>query len=367
MDKTTDLITSVKAAVPSAYIIAGGPHVSTLKESVFTECPSIDYALQGEGEISLFKLLRGDAPEGIAGLLYRDRTGTLHVNQKRITGNIDTLPFPRYTRFQLPLYTDKSIPLLTSRGCPFKCIYCQQSSLLSKNWRGKSAGHLVEEIRYWREKGYSEFQILDDNFAYDVERLKEIHDLFVKHSISDITLNIVGGIRISGMNREKLLLLKDIGVELISFGIESFSDTVLRFIKKGTTTRKIEQVVRMATEMGFKVRLFFIIGFPYETEESVEDAFTFVMKYPLYQVRFFNLVPYEGTELMNWINEEGHLLYCPSQYMDNFKRYQDIPLFDGKHTMGVTERTRALQKARQIADRVYDNFMQREQQQKKTR
>ena len=154
---------------------------------------------------------------------------------------------------------------------------------------------------------------------------------------------------------------------MISLGIESGSDRILDLMKKRTTVDEIRKGVKLINSHGIDTAGFFIIGFPYETEESVEDAFTFVMKYPLYQVRFFNLVPYEGTELMNWINEEGHLLYCPSQYMDNFKRYQDIPLFDGKHTMGVTERARALQKARQIADRVYDNFMQREQQQKKTR
>ncbi len=357
MDKTADLIKSVKEAVPSAHIIVGAPHVSTVKEAILAEYPYIDYAIIGEGEESLFQLLKGDPPESIAGLLYRDKSGAVHVNQKRITENIDTIPFPQFRKFELDLYTDKSIPLLTSRGCPYKCVFCQQSSLLSKNWRGKSAEYFVEEIQYWIDKGYRTFQILDDNFAYDAERLKQINALFSKNNISNITISIVGGIRVSGMTKEKLLLLKNIGVEFISFGIESISDKVLRFIKKGTNPKQIEKIIRISTEMGFKVRLFFIIGFPYETMESFENTFKLIMKYNIYQVRFFNLVPYQGTALMDWINANGMLLYSPKEYMNDFRKYQDIPLFNAQHTMSIKEREVLLKKARQIAKSVYDKFM----------
>lgn len=358
MDRTTRLIKAVKEAVPSLRIIAGGPHVSTLRESLLEECPYIDYAIIGEGEQSLFELLRGDAPENIPGLIYRDGRGKVHVNQKRITDNIDTLPFPKFGKFELDAYEDKSLPLLTSRGCPYQCIFCQQSSLLSKNWRGKSADCFVEEIAYWIGKGYRTFQILDDNFAYDLTRLKTIEQLFRQRSIPPIALHIVGGVRVSGMTEKKLAILKHIGVEYISFGVESFSDEVLRFIKKGTTTGRIEHVVRRATEMGFKVRLFFIIGFPYETEQSLQDMFAFIERYPIYQARFFNLVPYRETALMNWIDAHGRMLYSYNEYMNNFKTYQDIPLFEAEHTMSVNQRAKALEQARLLAERIHQRFVQ---------
>jgi len=366
MDRTIGLITSAKETVPSLRIVAGGPHVSTLQEALFRECPAIDYAIIGEGETSLFELLRGDPPENIPGLIYRDARGNMRVNQKRITDNVDTLPFPKFEKFELDSYEDKSIPLLTSRGCPYKCIFCQQSSLLSKNWRGKSAEHFVEEIQYWIGRGYRTFQILDDNFAYDLQRLKAIQQLFLKHAISPLTINIVGGVRVSGMTEEKLALLKSIGVEYISFGVESFSDEVLRFIRKGTTTGAIEDVVRLATGMGFKVRLFFIIGFPYETRQSLEEMFSFIQRYPVYQARFFNLVPYQGTALMDWIDAHGRMLYPYREYMNNFKTYQDIPLFEAEHTMSVAERAQALEKARQLAENVHKRFLLSEQAETKT-
>ena len=361
MDKTIDLIKSTKEAVPSLQVIAGGPHVSTLQEALLRECPCIDYGIVGEGEASLFELLRGDPPENIPGLIYRGERGIIRVNQKRITENIDALPFPQFEKCELGSYEDTSIPLLTSRGCPYKCVFCQQSSLLSKNWRGKSAAYIVEEIEYWIGRGYRTFQILDDNFAYDAKRLKAVQQLFLAHAISAITINIVGGVRVSGMTREKLALLKSIGVEYISFGVESFSDEVLGFIRKGTTTGRIEAVVRLATEMGFKVRLFFIIGFPHETPQSLEDMFAFIQRHPVYQARFFNLVPYQGTALMDWIDAHGRMLYPYREYMNNFKTYQDIPLFEAEHTMSVQERAKALERARQVAEDVHTRFLLSEQ------
>lgn len=359
MDKTIVLIKAVRDALPTTVIIVGGPHVSTIKGAIFQNCPFIDFAIIGEGEESTYQLLRGDPPAAIPGLLYRDKDGSVKTNDKRITENIDTIPFPKFTRFELNKYTLKSIPLLSSRGCPFKCSFCQQSSLLSKNWRGKSAEHFIDEIKHWIGKGYSEFLIIDDNFAYDAERLKKIELLLRKNEITGITFNIIGGVRISSMTKERLLLLKRIGVEFISFGVESFSDTVLRFIKKGTNTKQIEKVVRLATEMGFKVRLFFIIGLPYETMDSVENLFNFVLKYPLFQVRFFNLVPYENTALMDWIVENGELLYLPQEYMNNFKKYQDIPIYTAQHTLGIEERKKALQKARSISQIIESRFQKK--------
>jgi radical SAM superfamily enzyme YgiQ (UPF0313 family) len=361
MDRTIRLIEAARAAMPRLCIIAGGPHVSTIPDALLSDCPAIDYAIVGEGEESLLQLLRGDPPEGIAGLVYRDQTGTVRVNPKRITESIDTLPFPRFARFELEAYTDTALPLLTSRGCPYRCVFCQQSSLLSKNWRGKSAAYFVEEIEYWIGRGYRAFQILDDNFAYDAERLRAIRRLFRERALPPLTLNIVGGVRVSGMTREKLALLKSIGVAYISFGVESFSDRVLGFIKKGTSTGRIETVVRQATEMGFKVRLFFIIGFPHETPQSLEELFAFIRRYPVYQARFFNLVPYQGTALMDWIDAHGRMLYPYREYMNNFKTYQDIPLFEAEHTMSVQERSRALEQARQVAEEIHARFLLSEQ------
>ena len=96
------------------------------------------------------------------------------------------------------------------------------------------------------------------------------------------------------------------------------------------------------------VKLFLIIGFPYQTSESLRKTYKLILTYPIYQVRFFNLVPYEKTALMEWIDEYGEMIYPPSVYMNEFKKFQDIPLFKAKNMMTVEERSRELKIAKEI-------------------
>jgi len=136
---------------------------------------------------------------------------------------------------------------------------------------------------------------------------------------------------------------------LISLGIESYSNKVLRFIKKGGTEKKIREAIKHVTDFGFKVRLFFIIGFPYETKKSLKRFYTFILRYPIHQLRFFNLISYEQTELMDWLRINGKLLYLPDEYMNYFAKYRDIPVFEARYTMSPEDRAKELRIARKIA------------------
>ena len=348
INRTRNLIEKIKEVSPAVNIVVGGPHVTTQGIIIFSEFPSVDYAIVGEGEVSFFELISNKPKSEIKGLAYKAEDGSFKINERRITEDIDNIPFPKFEKFELNKYLRRIIPIISSRGCPFKCIFCQQSSLLSKNWRGVSAEYFIECIKYWVEKGYTEIHILDDNFTFNQRRLEKIVELYEKENIKNIKLVLIGGIRISQTTKKTLQLLKRLNIEIIAFGVESFSDKVLKFIKKDTTEKQIEETIKNAIDMGFKVKLFLIIGFPYQTPESLRKTYKLVLTYPIYQVRFFNLVPYENTALMEWLDENGEFIYPSSVYMNEFKKYQYIPLFKAKNTMNVEERTRELKIAKDV-------------------
>ena len=354
INKSIDLINKINENNPETRIVVGGPHVTTKRKEIFNELKTIEFAVVGEGGESFLKLVTGKRKKEIEGLIYTDEEGTLVSNNRRITKDINTIPFPRFMKFELNSYLTRAIPIITSRGCPFKCVFCQQSSLLSKKWRGISAANFIEILKYWEERGHKEIHVLDDNFAFNEKRLERIAELYEKQGLHKIKLTLVGGVRISSATKKNLELFKRIGVDYISFGVESFSDEVLRFIKKGTTVKRIQEAIKNSTDMGFKVRLFFIVGFPYETVESLRKIYKMVLKYPVYQVRFFNLIPYENTEIMDWLEENGKMLTPPKEYMNDFKKYQDIPVFEAEHTMSPEERTYELKIARKFADLIND-------------
>lgn len=352
--KSLDLMRETKKQFPQVSIVAGGPHISTRRDGVLKENDMVDYGIAREGEIPLALLCKGEDMSRIPGLIWRDSSGEVHCNEVEVS-NIEGFPFPRFDKFDLQTrYDQGNISILTSRGCPFRCAFCQQSSLLGKNWRGRKNESVVEEIEYWHKRGFKSIHVLDDNFTFDKKRFFHIVDLLITKNLEGLKFSLIGGIRIQNTDEEILLKLKKIGVKKLSFGIESGSDKILKFIKKGISIADADRIVKMAVDMGFDVRLFFIIGFPYEKMEDVKKSFDFALKHKIREARFFNLVPYEGTAIMDWIKADSNakLLYPYEEYMSNFKHFQRDPLFDSEKGMTLDEKKKALQMADDVVRKI---------------
>ena len=351
--KSFELIRRIKEIHPDMTIVVGGAHVSTRKTAILAQNEAIDFAIEKEGEIPLSLLCKGELPERIPGLMWRGKGGKINSNAPQLA-DISQFPYPKYECFDLlNRYKSGSISIVTSRGCPFKCAFCQQSSLLGKKWRGREAQDVVDEIEYWYNRGFLSIHILDDNFGLDRARFFRIAELLAKKKMNNLKLFLIGGLRIQNMTEDVLVALKKMGVSNLSFGVESGSDKILKFIEKGITVKDVDRVVKIAVDMEFLVRLFFIIGFPYEKMEDVKKTFELALRHRVYEVRFFNLVPYEETKIMSWIEEnDAKLLYPYEEYMSNFKRFQRIPIVAAKEGMTLEEKKEALRMADEVVGQV---------------
>ncbi|WP_135257718.1 radical SAM family heme chaperone HemW [Thermus caldilimi] len=75
------------------------------------------------------------------------------------------------------------------------------------------------------------------------------------------------------LNRERLALLKDLGVNRLSLGVQSFQDPVLRFLGRAHGRKGALKAVEMALEEGFRVSLDLILGLPMqEVEKDLKEA-----------------------------------------------------------------------------------------------
>ncbi|MFA5337141.1 MAG: cobalamin-dependent protein, partial [Candidatus Omnitrophota bacterium] len=171
------LIAKLKKNFPNVAIVIGGPHASTKQAALLKENATIDFVIVKEGEIPLALLCKGEELGNIPGLIWRDKDKIIRSNGlKRL--NINEFPYPLYRNFELSKnYNSGTIGIVTSRGCPFECAFCQQSSLLGKDWRSRTAASVIEEIEHWYNKGIASVHILDDNFGLDKKRIFEIADL----------------------------------------------------------------------------------------------------------------------------------------------------------------------------------------------
>jgi anaerobic magnesium-protoporphyrin IX monomethyl ester cyclase len=346
----------LKHLCPSASIVVGGPHVSTLREAVLEECGAIDYGVVLEGEETLTELCRGTECSKIKGLVHRVANQVVYNGDRPFITNLDELGFPRYEHFELDSYPLKKLFITTSRGCPYRCIYCPVSSAIGKKFRMRSAESVIEEIGFWHQRGYRQLDIQDDNFTLIPERTAAICEGLLKKDLRGLILTCNNGVRADRVTKDLLALMFRSGFKEISFGVEVSNDALLKVIRKGETLAEIERAIGWACEIGFKIQLFFIVGAPTETYADFLKSTELALKYPVYDARFYNLIPFPHTELYDYLMQNHQLTRPYSEYLNSADHYGDEPYFSSPE-FPLAERRKALEYGRKVSRTVMRRFV----------
>jgi radical SAM superfamily enzyme YgiQ (UPF0313 family) len=296
-----NLISDIKKRYNKIKTIAGGPHVTIMKEQVLKECPALDYGVVHEGEETLVELCKSEkGVSNIKGLISRNGEEIFYSGDRDYIKDLDQIPWPRYEKYEMDKYF-KEINIFSSRGCPRRCIFCARP-VISAKFRARSAENVVDEIEYWYKKGYRQFNFEDDNFNLIKDRVLKICDEIERRNLSGMLIRCSNGIRADRADRDILARMYEVGFRYLAIGIDAGNDRMLKVIKKGETMDQIERTIKNACELGYSLKLFFVFGNPSETTEDVLDMAKLSLKYPISEVHFNNIIPYPGTELFNWIN-----------------------------------------------------------------
>lgn len=337
-------------------VIIGGPHVSTLREQAVTECQA-DFGLIMEAEKSLVAFCQGELFESIPGLIYK-KNGKILQNPPRLIDNLDNIPFPRYRDFDLASYTRARIPIISSRGCPYQCTFCPVVTVIGRRYRLRSGKNVFSELSYWYEKGYRDFDFQDDNFTVDKNRIYQICEMIKQVGYDDLFMQCGNGIRADLVTKEMLFKMKEAGFKATAFGVESVTPYVLKNIRKGETIEQIERAVSAALEAEMEVSLFFIVGLPGETLDTFCKSIDFALKYPVTTATFYNLIPFPGTELFEWVRKNDYFLMQPKEYLNTIAHLEFVPVFETPE-FSLKDRKKALIMGSQINIIIKRRDMQR--------
>ncbi len=291
--------------------VVGGPHPSSAPEETFQSMEDVlDFLFMGEAEIGLRKLLDMLNSEqrdfyNVPGLGWKDK-GQIILNDRLFVEDLDTLSMPAWDIIHPETYPESQhgaffkkfpiAPIMLTRGCPYPCTFCGGSLISGKKIRRRSIDNVMDEINLLYNK-YSirEFHVIDDNFTQDASYAKKFLQR-LKDLKLDISWAVPNGVRMNTIDEEMLQLMKETGLYLISLGIESGSDDVLRHMKKGTTTSKIRECVKMIRASGIDIAAFFILGFPGETEKTIKDTIRFSTELDIIRANFSIYLPLPGSE-----------------------------------------------------------------------
>jgi len=280
-----------------------------------------------EGEYTLLELIQGRPLPEIKGLIWRDGEDIVVNPPREPLLDLDSLPFPDYEMFKLENYGIKRIPLNTARGCPHLCTYCAVDLVIGRRFRARSAQNVVDEIEFWYKKGYRNFGFNDSTFTENMKRAAEIANELIKRKIQ-IEWDLRTGIRVDRVNKDLLCTLRKAGCTFIAFGIESIDKDVLEMMRKGISYNMVERAMHDAKECGLEVGGFFMIGAPGDTYEKFRKSYSFADQDIFDEVRFYNIEPYPGTDLYNWVRENGRLFAEPEEYLNSRTRWDEEPIFE---------------------------------------
>ncbi len=310
----------IKSVNPNIKIILKGALFFNPEKFLFDELnlEAVDILIGGETEFIILPLLNAlfDSPEklkDIEGICYKVNNNWEINNITHFEENLDGLPFPDRSSMRNELYinpaTNKPMATIaTSRGCPSSCIYCVSPLISGRKVRFRSPQNVFEEIKECVEKyNIADFFFKSDTFTIDKKWVIELCDFIINSDLKN-KINWVANSRVNTIDEDILQKMKEAGCSLIALGIESGSDDSLLKMKKGTTVEQNIKAVNIIKKYDIKIFGFYLIGFPWETKEHLEDTKKLMFRLDTDFVELSVATPFKGSKLYEMIyghNEDG--------------------------------------------------------------
>lgn len=208
----------------------------------------------------------------------------LVLTQKRaqIT-DLDSHPYPdrslvdysKYSSYIGMAHVKNTVAIQGSRGCPYNCAYCHK--IWPKTHVCRSAENIFEEVKYLYDKGARKFTMIDDIFNLNVPNSTRFFNMIIESGM-DVTFFFPNGVRGDILTEDYIDLMVRAGTRGISMALESASPRIQKLIGKNLNIERLRHNLEYTATKHPEVMLdlFWMIGFPTETEEEALMTLEFV-------------------------------------------------------------------------------------------
>ena len=269
------LLHAAKKLSPKTKHVVGGYHAIARPQ----DFPQADYVVRGDGEQAIVRILNNEAVLG---------------NFQRV--DINKLPYPDRNlvdnKYNMKQKGKKCATLVSSRGCPFNCVFCGN---YDRKVRFRNPENIGGELEQLTNLGYESLYFLDDAFTVNKKHAKQVTDIVKGYGLPfRITT------RADLLDEDLVSYMAKNGLEIVSIGIESGNDKVLERANKKTTTKQIENGVKLLHKYNIDVKGFFIFGLPGEGFDEAKQTIKFANKLKgmgLTSADFYAMTPFPGTPI----------------------------------------------------------------------
>ncbi len=334
----------VRRVKPEARIICGNSVASSIPELLLQKT-EVDIAVIGEGDETIVELLdgiqRGADLRTTPGIAFKLDGEIVHNTPRKVITDIDEIPYPDWELFDMERYLSMSskyvsepypIPpeqirafaVNTARGCAFDCSFCYH---VFKNcrYRYRSPENILGEIRILVEGyGVNYINFWDELTFLSKPQTEKLVDEILASGLHFHWTAACRGNLFSRQDHSLLAKVKSAGCVGLGFSLESANRGILKAMNKKLNPDDFAEQVKALKAAGIVTWTSLVIGYPEETEETIQETFQFCFDNAIYPSAGF-LLPQPGTPVYQYAISKGFIKDEESYLLDMGDR-QDLRL-----------------------------------------
>jgi anaerobic magnesium-protoporphyrin IX monomethyl ester cyclase len=312
---------AVKAARPDITVVWGGWHPSLFGKECLEE-PSVDVSVQAQGESTFAEIVdrasRGESLDGVTGCWYR-MGGVPKTHGPRAMNELSTFRRPDYSLMPVERYYalkgKRQLDYITSQGCFFRCAFCADPFVYGRKWKATPPEMVGEEIEAaWKRWPFEDVNFQDETFFTYAEHVDGVAEQFLKRNLRISWAATMRADQCSRLPDDVFLKCKKSGLRRVLVGVESGSPETLKRIRKDITLDQVFFTAERCRKLGIKIQFPFIVGFPGESDESVQASLDVAKRLramdPSFEVHLFYFKPYPGSAITLEAAQTGYSMPC---------------------------------------------------------
>jgi anaerobic magnesium-protoporphyrin IX monomethyl ester cyclase len=295
---------AVKAADPLCPIVWGGWHPSLFANECLAD-PSVDIVVSGQGEDAfrdiVDRLIDGEAVGGVASRPLKD---------------LNEFPAHDYSLIDVERYFAlkgaRQIDYISSQGCRFRCAFCADPAVFARGWTGLTPDRIADEVAALYDRhAFDDLAFQDETFFTNAQRIDALAERFLKSGLRITWTATLRADQACRLGEDLFAKTVRSGLRRVMVGVESGSQEMLDRLQKDMKLEQVRRTAEMCTRHGVGAIFNFIVGFPGESEQSMQATLALAKELrrsnPDFETPIFYYRPYPGNPMADLSAERGYV------------------------------------------------------------
>ncbi len=295
---------AVKAAHPDCPVVWGGWHPSLFADECLRE-PSVDVVVSGQGEEAfrdiVRRLMNGERVHGVMSRSLKDLNAfPAH--------DYSLIPVERY----FALKGARQIDYISSQGCRFRCAFCADPAVFARGWTGLMPERIGEEVeQLHRRYGMEDLAFQDETFFTHAPRVDALAEQFLGRRLPITWTATLRADQACRLGDDLFAKAVRSGLRRVMVGVESGSQEMLDRLQKDMKLDQVRVAAEMCARHGVGAIFNFIVGFPGESEQSLQATLALAKSLrrasPAFETPIFYYRPYPGNAMADQSAAQGYV------------------------------------------------------------